>query len=218
MFGSILPMGLTLGVVFGLLVLAEILRSKNKIHGELARKFVHVCVGSFVATWPWYLQNNEIYVLCGLFAIGVVVSRYANIFKSIHGVKRDSWGDLMFPVGIAATAFLATEQWIFSAAILHLSIADAAAAVVGQTVKKPKNYKVFGRNKSVVGTMTFWIISLLITSAFVILQPGLVIAQTATVIVWLSVIVTFVENVSPSGADNVLVPTIAALILNSMIV
>jgi len=215
---NLIPIGIALGIVFGMLLLAEYLRSKQKIRGEVARKFVHVSVGTFVATWPWFLDTNQIYILSALFAAGVIISRYANIFKSIHGVRRRSWGDLLFAAGIAATAFLASEPWIFSVAILHLSIADAAAAVVGQSVKRPKNYRVFGRRKSVVGTMTFWIISLLIASTFVVLQPGLVVAQTAATIVWLTVVVTLVENISPPGADNFLVPTVAALILNSLIV
>src|SRR5690606_5932197 len=147
---------ITLGVVFGLLLLAEQLRRKQIIHGEIARKFVHITVGAFIATWPYYLSMLSIQFICLLMLVGVVASRFLSIFQAIHGVRRKTWGDMLFPLGIGLAAMLASEPWIFSAAVLHLSLADGAAALVGERYKKAGKYVIAGQKKTIVGTTVFW--------------------------------------------------------------
>ena len=201
-------------VVFFLLLIAEILRRNNYIHGEVARKFVHITVGVFVATWPFYLSTQRIQVLCFLFLLAILVSRYFNIFSSIHAIYRKTWGDVLFPVGIWLTAMTALTPWIFAAAILHLSLADGLAAIIGDKLKIGQ-YKLFGHRKSIAGSGTFLAVSLAVILSIVFYaEPALGAVLTWFMIILLPIGAMLIENISPKGTDNITVPLFVVSILN----
>src|SRR5690554_5952779 len=91
---------ITAPVIFGLLRLAELLRKTGRMHGEISRKFVHITVGTFVATWPFYMDVIWIQFMCLAFFAVVLASRYFKWFPAIYGITRRTWGDLLFPLGI----------------------------------------------------------------------------------------------------------------------
>jgi len=208
---------ITLGVVFGLLLLAEQLRRKQIIHGEIARKFVHITVGAFIATWPYYLSMLSIQFICLLMLVGVVASRFLSIFQAIHGVRRKTWGDMLFPLGIGLAAMLASEPWIFSAAVLHLSLADGAAALVGERYKKAGKYVIAGQKKTIVGTTVFWAISFMILLVLILTHQSQLSLVAVPLLLGLTSVVTFAENVTPSSADNIVVPFLVTAALNSLL-
>lgn len=201
-------------VVLLFLLIAEEMREKRKIAGESARKFVHITVGVFVASWPFYLSYFTIQVLCVAFLAAVMISRHFNVFPAIHNIYRKSWGEVLFPVGIALTAFLAYSPWIFAAAILHLGLADGLAAVVGEGYKKARAYTVFGQKKSVAGTLVFWVTSMAITAWLTWASPLELGHLALPLIIGLPFVASLVENISPNGTDNVFVPVVVCAILN----
>lgn len=207
----------TLLVVLCLLLLAEKLRHQKIIHGEIARKFVHITVGGFIATWPYYLSMLTIVVLCLMLLAGVIISRYFTVFKSIHEVKRETWGDLLFPLGIGMAAVLSTEPWIFSAAVLHLSLADGAAALIGEKSPKGGRYIIFGHTKSIIGTAAFWIVSFMILLVLVLTHSDEFALVAIPLLLGLTTATTAVENIAPSGTDNIFVPILVTTVLNSLV-
>lgn len=207
----------TLGAVLSLLLLAEQLRRKKVIHGEVARKFVHIIVGTFIATWPYYLSMLTIEILCFVLLAGVIASRYFSIFKAVHQVNRKTWGDWLFPLGVGLSAVLATEPWIFSAAVLHLSLADGAAALVGEHQKKRGRYTLLGHQKTIAGTAAFWLVSFMILLVLVMTQTEALSLVALPLLLGLTTAATLTENVSPSGADNIFVPFVVVSVLNSLV-
>lgn len=201
--------------VFVLLVLSEWLWRSKRLRGELGRKFIHITVGSFVAFWPFYMSFHYIELLSIAFLIVVLGSRYFNVFKAIHAIDRRSWGDMLFAVGVGLSAALTQSPWIFAAAILHLSLADGLAAVIGTHFGKDNQYTVLGHTKSWAGTATFFILSVCI----LILATGL---GTTTgqvnfmLLVWLPAAATVVENFGAFGLDNVLVPLLIVAALSPL--
>lgn len=207
----------TLFAVFCLLLIAEKLRHEKIIHGEIARKFVHITVGAFIATWPYYLDMLTIQVLCLVLLAGVVASRYFTVFKAIHEVRRKTWGDLLFPLGVGLSATLAAEPWVFTAAVLHLSVADGVAALIGERYINAGKYKILGQTKSVVGSLAFWLVSFMIVSLLLITHSKELSLVAMPLLLGLTTATTLVENVAPSGTDNILVPFVVVSVLNSLI-
>jgi len=208
-------LALCLAVVFFMLVLAEYLRRKKHIQGEVARKFVHISVGSFVATWPFFMPWNEIRLLCVAFLIVVMIDRRVKIFKSVHSVKRKTIGDIMFPLGIVLVTFVADSPWIFAAAILHLSLGDGFAAIFGQHFHPRFGYRILGQTKSFVGSGVFAVTSLIITLAFLYGAP-LTFASVVPIIFLLPISTSLLESLSLFGVDNVTVPVFVAFVLTSL--
>ncbi|GIW60777.1 MAG: hypothetical protein KatS3mg087_1843 [Patescibacteria group bacterium] len=198
--------------VFLLLVFTEYLWRANKLRGESARKLVHIIVGSYVAFWPFIISFEAIQAISAAFLLVVAVSLRFDIFKSIHGVARQTWGEVLFAIGIGLIAVLTDEPWVFAACILHMSVADGFAALAGIKWGKSNCYKVIGHTKSVLGTAVFWLCSIFITGTAIIMIPSLG-AEHAYIIIWLPLLTAAAENIGIGGTDNVIVPVIVYLAL-----
>lgn len=201
---------MTILAVFLLLFANEVWVRARPISAERSRKFVHITVGSFVAVWPFFLSRSEIVALGVAFLVGVLASKYMNIFPAIHNVHRPTWGEVCFALAVSLVALTTANKWIYLAALLQMSLADGLAAVVGTAYGQGSRYKIFGHTKSVVGTLTFWVISLLILVLFShysgqSLSIGFMLA--------VSLAASLIENVGVKGLDNLLVPLAVAVLL-----
>lgn len=200
-------------VVFAILVSNEIWFKTGKTKSELSRKLVHILVGCFVASWPWLLDWWQIQLLGIGFILAVSASQYLGIFKAIHAVQRPTYGELCFGASVGLVPLITHNKWIFAVAILHMALADGLAAVVGVRFGKRNGYKVWGHRKSVVGTLTFLTVSLLLLLGYwyVAGYIGL------TYILLIAILVTAVENLAIYGLDNLAIPLLVASILASKI-
>lgn len=203
----------TAAAIFLILVVAEVLWRAKLLEAEHSRKLVHIVVGTFAATWAFYMQDQQIMLLAGAMFLVVVISRLLGIFSSIHSVKRKTWGELFFPIGIALSALLTDSPWIFLAAILHVSLADGLAAVVGRRYVRTHGYKVLGQQKTLVGSLAFFNASLFIVISIVLLVPELQLIPTVLLLV--PALATAAENLGLYGSDDLLVPLIVTVLLTA---
>jgi dolichol kinase len=200
---------LCLAGVFGLLVIAEILWHYKILKGEDQRKFTHISVGTFAAFWPWLISWHSIQLIAVAMTIVVLINRPYQWFH-IRGIKkkeRETYGDLLVAPAILLITLLTTTKIFFTLAILHMSLADGLAAVVGTRYGLNWRYKVYHQVKTVVGSMAFWFVSICI------LAPGLLYAHDLIdynhyliVLLALPPVLTIVENVAGMGLDNIFVP------------
>ncbi len=203
---------ITLLIVFVILVLNELYWRNKKRHSELSRKFIHIVVGSFVAFWPFYLSWLDIQVISLAFIVVVLISRKINLFKSIHSVGRTTWGELYFGISVGLVSVMSSNKWVYMVAILQMSLADGLAAVIGSGVLIGRRYKIFGHNKSIIGSLTFYIVSFILTVIYLVLSKGQ--SQPAAVLIVLPLVSTALENVSVGGLDNLTVPFVYTVLLN----
>jgi phytol kinase len=196
---------LSLGLILLLLVGNELLWRKKSLEPETARKIVHISVGSFIAFWPLYMSWTTIQVLSLALLAGVAISYQFGVFGAIHNVKRRTGGELWYPVGIGLAATMTGQPWIFCVAVLHLSIADGIAAIVGEKYGI-MHYKIGGHTRSIIGSFAFLATSFaLCMFAFIVLRnelPGISLAVFAVT----PFLTTAVESLSRHGLDNVFIP------------
>ena len=183
---------------------------KQKAHGEINRKFVHITVGSFVAFWPFFMTWNQIRLLSLAFLVAVAVSKYLHIFKAIHSVQRPTWGEIFFAISVGAVSFITHDKWIYMAALLQMALADGLAAIVGVQYGKKQRYLVFGQVKSIVGTATFILVSVYILVAYTYLSGT---PLSLAVMAGLGLVAGIIENFGVFGLDNLLVPLLVAFVL-----
>ncbi len=204
---------LTVTVIFVLLVCSEIWWRTRRPKDEFSRKFIHIAVGSFAAFWPFYLSWNQILLLSAAFVVVVSVSKSLRIFQAIHSVERPTWGEVFFALAVGLLALITHDHWIYAAALLHMSLADGLAAITGVTWGQRTRYKVLGHPKSLVGSATFFVISLVILAGYVaVTDRPLAIGMMVT----LALASTAVENFGLEGLDNLCVPLLVGVILNHL--
>lgn len=207
-----LAIALSLGLILLILVDNEILCRKKNIEPETGRKIIHILVGSFIAFWPLYMSWHEIQLLSVALFLGVLVSYQFGVFGAIHNVKRRTSGELWYPIGIGLAALLTIEPWIFCVAVLHLSLADGLAAMVGKRYGI-MHYKIGEHTRSIIGSFVFLLISFsLCIFAFIVLRnevPGMSLGVFAVT----PFLATAVESVSRHGLDNVFIPVVVVFAL-----
>jgi dolichol kinase len=191
-----------------ILVVSEILWSKVKIQDELARKFVHISSGVFIASFGFWVDYKWVMLLSVGFIVANIINRYTNYFHAIHAVKRKSWGDVLFGVGVLIVAWFEPSAWLFAAAILQVSLADGLAAVAGVTYgKKHGRYYLFGQPKSIIGSCVFVIVSGFILSIVFLFDSYFVDPVAMLPVVFLlPLLLVCVENLAVYGTDNVFLP------------
>jgi phytol kinase len=215
-----------LTLVFLTLLASEFAWRKNIVRKEWGRKIIHVVVGIQVAFWPWLLSFKEIGYITLLFVVVVVISRRLKLFKAILDIDRTSAGDVLFAVGIAAAAFLTNDKLIFCIAILHMAIADALAALMGRKFGKKTRFKIMGAEKSITGSIVFFVISFVLlmvywnlhqmgSSIVIALDKQLLYAMISNLA---ALCLAVIEAISPYGTDNVTVPIATVVLLKLLLV
>ena len=195
-------------IVFVVLVASELWWRSHHTHSEISRKFVHITVGSFVAFWPFFLSWGEIQFLSIAFFVVVSLSKYLHIFRAIHSVQRPTWGELFFALAVGGVTLITHSKYIYMTALLQMSLADGLAAVIGVRYGLRHSYKVFRHIKTYVGSLTFFVVAILLLVIYVHVGN---ISLTPLNLVGLAALATLIENCGVAGLDNLLVPAVVAI-------
>jgi dolichol kinase len=200
--------------VFALLVFGNILSEKKIIAGEYQRKFVHMTVGTFVASWPWLMGWTAIALIGLLMLLVVHLNRSRKFFKFTKNIKRTSYGDYLFALAITACALLTTNKIFFAIAILHLALADGLAAIIGKEFGASWKYKVLRQTKTILGSMTFWFVSLYILgTGMLFAHDSIGFSGYAVMLLVLPPILTLLESYAVKGLDNIVIPVVVIIAL-----
>lgn len=200
-------------IVIGMLgvagiVTAEVLRRKRVIHNEEARKMVHVLHALTIVAWAYFLPNyTPIIIVEVLFIILVVAVKRYGLLSGFRAVGRLTYGEVLFLLGVIAVCLLSPRYSHFVVIMLHVGIADAAAAVVGKRLKSPI-YTVLGHTKSLAGSVACFVSSVAIFSSY-LLYTNNISWSNLVFIAGGALIITGVENFSPYGSDNFTLPLAA---------
>lgn len=115
----------------GLCVLVEAVAHRTSLSPEAARKLIHIPAAIVGALLPLVLSFAEIAGLAAAFAALMALSMRFEIFTRIHDVRRSTYGEVYFPLGIAVLALVCPKPAPFAYGVLVLGIGDGLAALVG---------------------------------------------------------------------------------------
>lgn len=198
----------------GLLLLVNQYAWTHKlVRGEASRKLAHIGIGSFIATWPIFMTWGEIRIALAVGLIGALVVRQVRIFPSLFDIERRSIGDVVAPLIIIVAAIIEPTKTIFAVTVLHIAFADGMAAVIGSRFGQRTAYNIAKQRKTILGTATFYVASLLIMTAAAIFKPSLDFSTMLVYIGAIPLVATLTENISPRGLDNVTVPAVVIAML-----
>lgn len=193
---------------------------------ETFRKLVHIMHGVGLAALAFIVPLNVLVGVEVLALIAMFVARYLSqhftgiswvaYLAKLYKVGRKSYGDFFFPISAIVLVYVADSKWEFAAAILILALADAAAALVGKRFGKTTTYKIFGLEKSLIGSFAFFVIAAGIVAAFVTLSGSEVADVGFMSILFVALMVTISENIGAYGSDNLLIPLVAVALLNHL--
>ena len=185
----------------------ELIGRRTGIDPELTRKAVHIGAGLVALSFPVIFRSHlTVLVLAALFGTLLFAARRLRLLPSVHGVKRDTVGELLYPVAVYGTLLLATRTAtpsFYTICVLLLAVGDGLAGVVGTRVASP-GYRVAGGRKSLAGSLTFFVVALGAIAGTLIAtgdQP----AHAALVASVAGLLITGLEAISTHGSDNITV-------------
>lgn len=207
---------LVCAVIFCLLVVSELLWKRKIIGVEVSRKLIHMITGVIVAFLPYFADWRDIQILSLAFLVVIFLSAKFNILRSIHSVRRVTIGEVLYAAIIAICAFLQPADWIFTVAILHLALADAMAALIGQKWGQATKYRIITHGKSLAGSLAFFVTSAVIFGGLIVFQAGINLPSWTYLLIVFPLLLTLLENISWYGSDNVTVPLAVILMLSNL--
>lgn len=207
-----LQVTLALGSVAVLLGLMQVVRqfaTKWQIGAEVQRKLVHVGTGLYALSLPWLFPDRwPVYMLVGLTLLVMLLLRLPNsrLGATLHGVERQSYGDLLLAISVGLCLFFAEDQlFLYVLPIAVLTLADAAAALAGSTYGT-RIFHIEDGQKSVEGSAVFFTITLLISIICLMLMSPFAPANIIVLSLMVAAFGTLVEAVSWRGFDNFFLP------------
>jgi phytol kinase len=179
---------------------------------EFSRKLLHVAMGLILCPLPWLFDHFwPVALLSATYIALLIARRYLvaldnHVAGVIDGVGRKSVGEFLFPVTVALLFFLAGhDRAVYLAPMLVLSLADAAAAVIGRRYGMCP-YPAPGGCKSLEGSLAFAITAFASTHLTLLLIGTTGRVESVLLAVIISLSLTVVEAFVTGGWDNLLVP------------
>ena len=193
--------------LLGLFAVSEA-AGRRGVAPDNTRRLVHIVGAGTAALFPLYLGLTDVVVLAVVFTLFLGWTRLRHSLKSVHAVARPTIGAVLFPIGLlVAAVVLWPHPEAFSYAALMLAGPDAAAGIVG-TRFASATWRVAGGEKSVLGSLTFFVVAFALGLAFALATGSDAIAGAAAV----AVALTAVEGVLGYGLDNLCIPAVAGLL------
>jgi phytol kinase len=205
-------------VLFGV---AEGLRAASVPAGA-TRALTHLGAGLLALSLPLVIASPApvIWLSLGFLLLLAVTDRTGRL-RAIHTDPDRRAGVYLYPVALAALYVLAAQRWpVYATAVLALCCGDTAAAVVGRRVGR-HGFGVWGRRKTVEGSLAAFAVVAATTLA--------VWAPTATargggtgaweivlLALWTALVCALAEAASPWGTDNLIVPLAALAALGAL--
>jgi len=206
---------LVLGLLAVLMLAVRAAQHRGAIDAEMARKLVHMGMGSVCLAFPWIFTSvGPVWALAfaaaGILAavrlIGPLRVRFGSV---LGGVGRVSWGEIYFPFAVALVFTLADgDRAAFCAPVAILTFADAAGALVGQRWGKLR-YAAVESTKSLEGSLAVFEVTWICATVVLAVLGDVTVERALLVGVVMALFAALVEAVSWRGLDNLLVPLVA---------
>jgi len=147
----------------------------------------------------------------------VVPALRASFGQVLLGIRRETIGDYCFVASLALLFWLARgDKLLYSIPLLVVTLADALAALIGQTYGKlPLQMR--GDRKTIEGAVTFLLIAFLCIHVPVLLWGETGRVESLLIAADISLMVMLAEAAAWWGLDNILIPILAYMALKSML-
>ena len=194
----------------GVLCSAMACRQRWPNQRELSRKIVHIGTGP-VLPLAWVLHvPASIAVPCAVVVTLIAfINHRWNLLPAVEDVGRNSYGTVAygFAICLLLILFWTDNPAAACAGVLGMAFGDGLAGLIGGAVRSP-NWTILDQRKSIVGTTTMAITSVVVLLALVLVTQNHLTPLRLLVVCTLAV---GLEQLSIWGIDNLTVPLGVAL-------
>ena len=210
-----LKFGLIFIYIFIIFFISIIYRRFNPNNKEALRKIIHIGIGPLIpiAKFLDIDQTSALY-FTGLISFLTFINYQSKLFPTIEDVDRKSFGTLFYCLSLFILIYIYWNKDPTSliAGFFIMTFGDGLAGLIGKNFKS-NSWFFLNQKKSLLGTMTMFITSLIVVFSLSYLQKYSLNLNIFTI----AIISTIIEQFSIFGIDNLIVPISAAFCFNYFI-
>mgnify|MGYP001773370096 CR=1 FL=1 len=183
-------------VLFFIYILASIIFVQVFIKNHfISRKILHILISIGVVISSYFLSKEQMIILCSIFTILNFLGLKLKITKYD---QEGNFGTVLYPTAVLISSLIYYDNKnLFFLTLFPMFFSDPICALIGSRIDK--------NDKTIIGSLTFFILTLLISFYF---------SKNFLFSVIFSFFLTLVEFISKRGLDNLLIVLFSILLLN----
>jgi phytol kinase len=182
------------------------------LHPEVLRKGLHITMGLTTLSFPWLFDSGWPVVLVVLACTMAFIAMHARLpmlkrlGKALSRLERVSVGEFCFVAATGILFFLAADDPVlYCTPLLLLTLADAAAALVGTAYGRHR-YATMWDYKSIEGSAAFFVVGFVCIAVPLAWFTRANFFDALAVAALVALATTVLEAAIGGGFDNLLVP------------
>ena len=195
--------------LFLIFLISTIFKKFNNDSRESVRKIIHIGIGPLISIAQFLkIDQNSALIFTGIVSLMVFINYNFKLFPIIEDVERKSYGTIFYCLSLFILIYLFWDKNPYSliTGFLIMTFGDGLAGLIGKRFNS-KNWILFKQKKSLFGTLTMFL-----TSLIVIFFTGYAQENSFNLNYFaIAFLATVLEQFSVLGIDNFIVPITSAL-------
>ena len=198
--------------LFLIFLISIFFKKYNEDSKEIVRKIIHIGVGPLIPIAQFFkIDQNSALIFTAIVFLMVLINYTYKLFPTIEDVERKSFGTLFYCLSLFILIYLFWEKdpYALITGFFIMTFGDGLAGLIGKSFKS-KSWIFFNQKKSLFGTMTMFLTSLIVVCSIGYAQQKNVNLNYFAI----AFLATVLEQFSFLGIDNFIVPISSALCFN----
>ena len=201
--------------LFSIFLISIVFKKNNENSGEIVRKIIHIGIGPLIPIAQFLkINQNSALIFTGIVSLMVFINYNYKLFPTIEDVERKSYGTLFYCLSLFILIYLFWDKdpYALISGFFIMTFGDGLAGLIGKSFNS-KSWIFFKQKKSLFGTMTMFLTSLIVVCLIGYTQQNSLNLNYFAI----AFFATLLEQFSVLGIDNFIVPISSALFFNFFI-
>ena len=193
-------------------LISIVFKKYNEDSKEIVRKIIHIGIGPLIPIAQFLkIDQNSALIFTVLVSLMVLVNYKYKLFPTIEDVERKSYGTIFYCLSLFILIYLFWDKdpYALISGFFIMTFGDGLAGLIGKSFKS-KSWIFFKQKKSLYGTITMFLTSLIVVCSIGYAQQNSFSIDYFTI----ALLATVLEQFSVFGIDNFIVPVSSALLFN----
>ena len=198
--------------LFSIFLISIVFKKFDKDSSETVRKIIHIGIGPLIPIAQFLkIGQNSALIFTGIVSLMVLINYTYKLFPTIEDVERRSYGTIFYCLSlfILICLFWDKDPYALIAGFFIMTFGDGLAGLMGKSFNS-KSWIIFKQKKSLFGTLTMFLTSLIIVYSIGYAQQNSFDFNYFAI----AFLATILEQFSILGIDNLIVPISSALCFN----
>jgi len=201
--------------LFSIFLVSIVFKNFNEVSKEFVRKIIHIEIEPLLPIAQFLkINQNSALIFTGIVSLMVFINYNYKLFPTIEDVERKSYGTLFYCLSLFILIYLFWDKdpYALISGFFIMTFGDGLAGLIGKSFNS-KSWILFNQKKSLFGTMTMFLTSLIVVFSIGYTQQSSLNLNYFTI----AFFATLLEQFSVLGIDNFIVPISSALFFNFFI-